>query len=249
MAASASQIALCRSIKEALLTHYNLKDIDLTEAVDHIYNSGVSDDILILFATISHRWMGIAKYCLIHNHLVDIYVQARNWKALTKHLQQGKEMAAEIYDNQFLSPEEALALKWRLRHEFLAVKSAIQSYAPSLNTTAASHILPRPYQQGDEDREKQSLTEKCFGGICRIEGQMEIPLEVVRKRYILDRKAGDVTPISYCYDILELLADVLEDQNRYAMRSFDPQLKAELCQTYASELAMLKKYHEWLEQR
>lgn len=243
-------------VRESLLTHPELEGLDLAPAVEAICGAGFSTDVVVLFATITHRGMGIGRFCLIHNHQVDTFVLEQQWDLLRAEAAKAKEQCVEIYHNSLLTESQQHALKKQLMAEFTAVKSALANYSlgqpqPLMPCTDWRKEELLVLDRDGHRMEIASLTEHCHETICLAAGQVGAsPLDVTRTLYLLDRPQQDITPIQYCYDLLELLHDLsgpVPARNRYSGEPFDPVLEKELRHRYEVQLGMMARYHQWLD--
>lgn len=248
-------------VQESLATHPELEGLDLAPAVEAICGAGFSTDVVVLFATITHRGMGIGRFCLIHNHQVDTFVLEQQWDLLRAEAAKAKEQCVEIYHNALLSDSQQHSLKKQLMAEFTAVKSALSNYSlgqpellmPCTDWRKEEVFLLDQDQTGTQGHQLEiaSLTERCHETICLAAGQVgAAPLDVTRTLYLLDRPQQDITPIQYCYDLLELLHDLsgpVPARNRYSGEPFDPVLEKELRHRYEVQLKMMACYHQWLD--
>lgn len=249
--------ACLKAIVESLNTHRELKNAQshIKQAADEICNN-VSVELAAFFATITHRGLGVGRFCLIHNHQIDDIVLQADWPTLIEHVKQGRESCVEIYDNPALMIEDLSIIKKHLFDEYSAVLSALKNYK-----SGGPEVPILPCLQNSEFDMVQdnghfstffSLTEQCHETICMASGKIPQPMDVVRSKRVIDQAEGDLTPEIYCYDLLELLEDLSSEDpqeriNRHSKLPFDPLLSKELMLRYAKELKMMKRYHEWVD--
>jgi len=221
---------------ELLVSHPNL----IRQAVRILCGSELEPDLLDFFTTVTHRFMGVGRFCLIHNHIVDDLILKQRWDELIDHVMKGREVCVEIYDPKAMSIKESTELKQRLSLEFQAVSTAISNYGSDNHD---SRILPVKDCEDDT-----SLAGVCYTKICVASGHMSTPMDVTREKRILERRQGEITPMLYCYDLLDLLHDVAigPGLNRYSGRQFDSSLVEELKTRYDKEIKMMQRYDRWL---
>lgn len=219
-----------------LVSHPNL----IRQAVKALCASDLEPDLIDFFATVTHRHMGIGRFCLIHNHIVDDLILASKWDQLVDHARKARDVCVEIYDTNTFTPEESAELKQRLILEFQAVSAAISNYGIDDRNV---RILPIK-----DCGEGSSLAQVCYTKICVASGHLSTPMDVDREKHVLERRAGEITPVLYCYDLLDLLHDLsmAGGKNRYSGRPFEPALAADLKIRYEKEIKMMRRYNEWL---
>ena len=227
-------VACLVALKEALSTHQIIRenvDQENINVVDETINNKVDLRYLTFFITITNRCLGVGRWCLHHNHVVDDLILDEDLPALIAHVKRGRQNCIEIFDNPDLSQEEVLVVRKELEREYKAVQSAINNY----NGTDA--IVP-------------TLVRNCYQTICFTEEGSDRPFSMERKIAVFDNPPGDKTPIMCCFDVVELVGLVADNVsiNKCTKRPFGPKVREYVEERFSKELAMTRRYHRWLDE-
>ena len=260
-AAIPAQAQACmKAIKESIGSH----NVSLKPGTVHEFASKICQNFdvkrIALFCAISHRCMGIGRFCLIHNHKLDVWLEEGNAESLEKLLawiRKGRQMCTEIFDNAQLTPEEVAALKNELVTEYNSVRAAIVNYNDSGKDEP---LMPckKPssaYMAFDGIRYtgERSMVEKCHGTVCSASGSFPAPLNLNRIIFLIDHPPDRIVPTLYDYDQLELLCDLVPENpseriNRFSGKSFRSDSAESIRNSHMKEIKMIKRYHIWLEE-
>lgn len=260
LAIPASVQACVKAIKESLSSH-SVSNInpDLLHTLATKICQSFDVKRIALFCTISHRCMGIGRFCLIHNHKLDTWLEkgdAESIEELLIWLRKGRQMCVEIFDNNRLTKDEMLALKDELISEYNSVHTAILNYndlgkdsplMPCKNPITASMS-----SDGIKYIGERSMVEQCHSTVCSASGNFPTPLKLNRKIFLVDHPHDQHVPTLYTYDQLDLLHDLLPDNpaeriNRFSKVPFRSDIADDLRTKHTKEIKILQCYHAWLE--
>lgn len=256
--------ACIKALSESLSTHRELKVSQkrINEVISAICEK-LDLKRVALLATITHRYMAVGRFCLIHNHQMDLWINDENnsdsISQILSWVLKGKKMCVEIFENSNLSPENVSKFKDMLVREFQTVQTAILNYS---DLGKSDRIMPclkesecRPdaelTSKGIKYQGPRSMVENCHGSVCIANGHDVEPLNINRSITFIDHHPGFYIPTIHTYDLLELIHDILPENyldriNRYSNKHFNKEVSEELRARYDREICLILRYHDWL---
>lgn len=253
--------ACMKAIKESIGSHAG---ISVKSDIVHHFATVICQNFdvkrIALFCAISHRCMGVGRFCLTHNHKLDTWLEKGDAESLEKLLawiRKGRQMCVEIFANTNLTVDEIDSLKSELVSEYNSVHTAILNYN-DLGKDAPLMPCRKPVTatitaEGIRYNGERSMVEQCHGTVCSASGNFPTPLNLNRKIFLTDHPADQMIPTIYTYDQLELLHDLLPEApaeriNRFSKKPFRSEAIDAIRLKHMKEIKMLKYYHAWLEQ-
>src|SRR4029079_13686149 len=139
--------------------------------------------------------IGIGRYAVTHNHIVDRAVSDNNWVLLIKEVNKGRQAFQELYDNILLSEEDKNRIIALLDLELATLMSVVNNY--NVNTT-----VPLLSRQGDN---RLTLYDKCREIINVVNNDVPSTGQLSDVVWLSDVTSDSLLPEIRCYNVDMLL--------------------------------------------
>lgn len=225
----------------------------------------LTEDQLSLFLVYADQ-TGISKFALIFNEELDTAIKTRNGAGLKSLLLGGEEMFVELYDNPFLSAEDRDFISRLIARELFATKLALSMLRRKLlnfeaiDDTCASETFSLQAQNVNRQVRVTALAAKCYDQVCIQDARIleddqaranmskyEKPPESV---YTVDRPDDEESPQVYCFDTLELIDAVTDEEpiNPRTGRPFSIYSLQMINSRFNKEINMYRRYRQLKEE-
>lgn len=268
LALTDDELTYFHATRYVLRTHKNLSPDDIRFVSNYVASfraSGSNDDfnddqfaMFLAYADVT----GIGKFALIFNEELDSAIKSQDSNALHDMLLGPKEMFVEVYDNPFLTDDDRESSLLMLSRSIYANKLMLDELRKlitsleNIDDSCSTDSALTAETSTSSGVSTVTIAARCYQAVCiqeskilsedAVRAQINMNDKPPQQVYAVDKSASKLTPQVYCFDTLELLKAVSQDNaiNPKTNEPFSPEALNLIKQKFHRELAMYRRYQQ-----